>query len=136
MRLREKTRNQIAAEVDFQYSRRSGPGGQKVNKTESQAELRWNLLASTALNEKQFQLVQDKLNKLINKDQELVLSSDQFRSRERNKQACLERLFEHIERALHIPKKRKKTKPSKASIEKRIQEKKRRGEKKRNRQKW
>ena len=135
-KLGEKQKSHLLSELIFQFSRSSGPGGQKVNKTESQAELRWNVLVSQVFTESQIIRLQDKLKNLINKEGELVLSSDQFRSRERNKQACIDHLYEHIEKALHRPKKRKPTKPSRGAIQKRLDEKKKHSEKKKNRQKW
>lgn len=132
----EKKREALKVEVTYQFSRSSGPGGQKVNKTETQVELRWSLTYTKLFSEAQKKLISLKLANQINKDGELVLSSDQFRSRERNKQACLDIFFNHLEKALHIPKRRRPTKPTRSSVEKRIQAKKELSDKKRNRKKW
>lgn len=126
---------QILSEINFSYARSSGPGGQKVNKTSSKVELRWSLALTQAFNEHQLGLLNKKLATQLSKDSEILVFADSFRSRERNKDAACERLREILERALHVPKKRKKTKPSRSSVESRLKVKQKHGEKKRSRQK-
>lgn len=126
----------LQEEVNFQYSRSSGPGGQKVNKTETRAEARWNIGLSRLFNDEQKNMLEFKLKNRINKNREMVVSCEQFRTRPANQKQCLLNLEELLERALTVPKARKKTKPSRSSVEKRISAKKRMGEKKKNRQKF
>lgn len=135
-KLSEHQKSTLAGEAHFQYSRSSGPGGQKVNKTETRAELRWEFLSSSLLNEDQKNLIQFKLKNRINKSNELLVYSDQFRTRLANQKQCLLILEELLEKALTVQRPRKKTKPSRSSVEKRITDKKRMGEKKKNRQKF
>lgn len=135
-KLTDFKKDKIAAEVDFQYSRSSGPGGQKVNKTETRVELFWNFGDSPLFTDEQKQRLYNKCSNRINKQGYLQFYSDQFRSRDRNKAECLSHLYEAIEKALTKPKPRKKTKPSRASVEKRIKEKKKNSDKKKMRQKW
>ena len=135
-KLKSQEKSDLLIELQFQFSRSSGPGGQKVNKTESQVELRWDVENSKVFDEAKTKRIYQKLANQINNNNELVLTSDQFRSRERNKEDVTERFFEYLEKALHVPKKRKPTKPTKSSIEKRLQNKKIHSEKKQNRQKW
>lgn len=134
--LTEKKRQLLASEVDFQYSRSSGPGGQKVNKTESRAELHWNLYETAVFDDKQIKTLERKLKNRLSKQGELIFYSDQMRSRLQNKNQCLQNFFQAIAEALTKPKPRKKTKPTKASVEKRILEKKKLSEKKNLRKKW
>jgi len=126
---------QVLREVDFQFSRSSGPGGQKVNKTESKAELRWHLESSMALTGTQKKRARLKLVNQLNSEGFVVLQSDQQRSREQNKKACADNLKAALNRALHIPKPRRKTKPTKSSVRKRLDSKKRQGDRKKGRQK-
>lgn len=121
----------LLEECQFQFSRSSGPGGQKVNKTESKVELRWPVAATVLFHQEQKDRIQARLSNSINKEGELVLASDQYRSREQNKRAVCERFHSLIEKALHQKKKRKKTKPTKSSIQKRLDSKKKQGDKKR-----
>lgn len=128
-------KDKLSEEVRFQFSRSSGPGGQKVNKTESKAELYWSVHDTQVFKDEAVTRIEHKLSNRINKEGELVIHSDQFRSRERNKEACLQLFFDILAQALHVPKKRKKTKPSRSSVEKRIKEKKQHADKKKTRQK-
>ncbi|MCB0377810.1 MAG: aminoacyl-tRNA hydrolase [Bdellovibrionales bacterium] len=123
-------KRQLFSELSFQFSRSSGPGGQKVNKSETQVELRWPLEDSLAFNEQEKLRIRRKLDKRLTKEGELVLTRETFRNREQNKKACVDGFFTILEQALHVPKKRKPTKPTKSSIEKRLNVKKRQGEKK------
>lgn len=135
-KLTQKKRKSLNEEIEFQYSRSSGPGGQKVNKTETQVEIHWNVNNSSVFSADNKARILEKLKNRINKEGELVVQTDKFRTRPQNQKLCFQILCEHIEQALTRPKQRKKTKPSRSSIEKRISDKKKHGEKKRNRQKW
>ena len=130
-KLSETKKRKLENEVEYQYSRSSGPGGQKVNKTETRAELHWDMLISPMFKGEQKQLLSQKLRNRLNKKGELVFYSDKYRTREQNKSACFDNLVESIEKALTLPKKRKKTKPTRSSVEKRLKEKKKHSDKKR-----
>lgn len=126
----------ILDELDFRYSRSSGPGGQHVNKTESKAEVRWNLAQTHALTEDQKARALAELQTLLKKGEFIIVTSEEYRSREQNKEICISKLKKMIEKALFIPKKRIKTKPSKAAKTKRIESKKQRGEIKKTRKRY
>ncbi len=134
-KLSASKRKKIDLEAVYQFSRSSGPGGQKVNKTETRAELHWDLLSSEALNSDQKTIVARKLKNRLNKQGILVFYSDQYRTRPQNKEQCFKNLVESLQVALTKPKPRRKTKPTRSSVEKRIKEKKQLGDKKKMRQK-
>ncbi len=115
-------------EVIFKAVRSRGPGGQNVNKVSSAAQMTWEFEQSLLLNEQQKHRVREKLANLITGEGVLTLRSDEFRELERNKARCLEKLADFVARALHVPKKRKATKPTRAAQARRRDEKSRRGE--------
>lgn len=135
MILSQEKLQQLIQELKFQYSRSSGPGGQKVNKTETRVELSWQIRTSAVFNDQQKTLIFSKLSNRISKEGILNFSSDRYRSRNQNQDHCVRKLVAAIEKALHVAKKRKKTKPTKSSIEKRIKNKKQLSDKKKMRQK-
>src|SRR5690349_11095560 len=98
-------------EVFFKAVRSRGPGGQNVNKVSSAALLYWDFAYSRLLTEFQKQKLTTKLQAMINSDNQIYLRSDEFRDLEQNKSRCLEKLVDAIELALHVPKKRRATKP-------------------------
>lgn len=119
---------QIEREIDWSAARSRGPGGQNVNKVASAALLTWDFSASSALSEEEKFLVREKLARRISQDQFLYLRSDESRDFPRNKQRCLEKLRELLNQALHRPKPRRATKPTRASKVRRKEGKRRRGE--------
>jgi ribosome-associated protein len=122
------------SELDVRVSRSSGAGGQHVNKTSSRVEIFWNIRSSQAISEDERSRLLDKLaSKLTTEGSVRVVASD-MRSQSRNRELAEERLAELVRRALILPKKRRPTKPSKASKEARLEEKKRRSRKKADRQ--
>ena len=123
----------IKNEVCFQYSRSSGPGGQKVNKTETRVEARLNILESRVFSDQEKRRLMRKLGSRINREGELVLFSEKFRSRLQNQKQVFLNLCEEVQKALVQPRPRKKTKPSKGAVETRLKEKKKQSEKKKNR---
>ena len=118
-------------EIRFDFVRSSGPGGQNVNKVASAAQLRFDIRNSTSIPEE----IKPKLIKLAGKrvtsDGILVLDARTSRSQSQNREEALERLRSLILEALHKPNPRRKTKPTPASIEKRLRNKKARGSVKR-----
>ena len=120
----------LSSEFVFQASRSSGPGGQNVNKVNSRVELRFDIPNSVLLSEEQKQVLLNKLASKLTTDGILQLVSQAERSQLMNKEKCVEKFYILIKKALTPQKKRKATRPTKASVEKRIQEKKQTGEKK------
>lgn len=106
-------------------SRSSGPGGQHANTSETRVEAIFDVTASTALSDVQKQRVVGKVGSVIR-----AVAQDE-RSQLRNKELALERVVEQLRAALHADPPRFKTRPSRASVERRIQAKKQRGETKR-----
>lgn len=123
------------SEVQFVAVRSRGPGGQNVNKVSSAAQLKWDYMSSFLLSETQKLKIQEKLSAHINKQGELYLRSDEFRDLERNKARCLEKLEGLLKKAFFVQKKRKKTKPTKASQKKRVDQKRKRSDIKKTREK-
>ncbi len=124
------------SEVQFQYSRSSGPGGQHVNKTNSNVELRWNVLESTFFNSQQKDLLIKNLKSVLTKDFELLVTCSTQRSREQNINEALLKFQALIKKGLFVPKKRKKTHIPYSQKMKRLEGKKLQKQKKQNRKDW
>jgi len=122
------------SELDVRVSRSSGAGGQHVNKTSSRVEIFWNILASRAVSDEERSRLMTKLGSKLTTEGSIRVVASDMRSQSRNRELAEERLAELVRRALMIPRKRRPTKPTKASKEARLDEKKRRGSKKRDRQ--
>jgi ribosome-associated protein len=118
------------SELDVRVSRSSGAGGQHVNKTSSRVEIFWNILNSRALDEEQRNRLRQKLASRITSDGSVRVVASDMRSQNRNRELAEERLADLVRRALVIPKKRRATKPTKASKEARLESKKRHSTKK------
>ncbi|MEX0291488.1 MAG: alternative ribosome rescue aminoacyl-tRNA hydrolase ArfB [Flavobacteriaceae bacterium] len=125
----------ILQELKFQAVRSSGPGGQHVNKVSSKVVLSFKLDTSSGLSEKEKELLLQKLNNRLTKEHVLHLHCEQSRSQHKNKELVIKQFFELLDNALKVPKKRKKTQPSKTSVEKRLASKRRDAQKKFNRRK-
>jgi ribosome-associated protein len=110
-------------EFIFQATRSSGPGGQNVNKVSSKVELRFNYLNSTSLDEEEKAQVGIKLVNRINNLGEIVLTAQTDRSQLKNKEIVIEKFYSLLEKALTPQKKRHKTRPTKGSVEKRLESK-------------
>ena len=120
-------------ELEESFVLASGPGGQNVNKVSSAVQLRFNVAATLSLPEAvRFRLMKAAGSRLT-KDGVLVLTGSRFRDQIRNRQDVRHRLAEMIRAAAAEPKKRLKTKPSRAAKEKRLQHKKKHAELKRGR---
>lgn len=120
----------LEKELQFQASRSGGAGGQNVNKVATKVELKFDVQNSERLSEEEKALVQEKLASRINSDGLLQVVCQTERSQLRNKELCLERFYELLRQALTKQKKRKATKPSRASVRRRLENKKKQGEKK------
>lgn len=119
-----------AAEFDFRFSRSSGPGGQHAQKSSTRVELLFDVAGSPSLTDEQRARVSKRLSSYVDDDGVLHLVSQSERSQWRNRQEVVERFKELMREALKQRKKRKRTRPTVASQERRLQRKKRRGRKK------
>ena len=121
----------LIKELNFKATRSSGSGGQNVNKVSTKVELRFDINNTSLFNEDEINRILIKLKNRISSDGILILTSDSERTQLGNKKKVIELFFELIEKAIKKPKKRIKTKPTKASKEKRLKEKKIQSDKKR-----
>ena len=112
-------------ECVFRTSRSSGKGGQHVNKTETKVALWFDVAASALFSDEEKALIFSRLASVITDDGYLQLACDGQRSQLQNKQAAMERALVMLEKALVKPKPRKRTKPTKAAVEKRLDDKRR-----------
>jgi ribosome-associated protein len=120
----------FSPEWQFRTSRSSGKGGQNVNKVETRVELLFNPEASAILTADQKELIVQKLPNRMNAEGFLIISSEEDRSQLKNKENAIRKFYDLLDFALRVPRRRKKTKPSKASVQKRLESKKRHSEKK------
>lgn len=104
-----------------------------MNKVSTKIELSFNLVDSNAFTESEKERLLLKLDNRLTKENVLLLQCDESRSQHKNKELVIKRLFEILEGALKVAKKRRKTKPKKSAIEKRLKSKKRTAQKKANR---
>ena len=115
MGLTETYFEKIQSEFRFSAAKSGGPGGQHVNKTETKVILRWKFQESEATSSIRKTLISKKLESLINSGGEIVVSSDQFKSRKRNKEDCVEKLRKKLKAAFYVKPTRKKTRISKST---------------------
>jgi ribosome-associated protein len=110
-------------EFSWSFVRSGGPGGQNVNKVASKAVLRWNLMASPSVPEDVKNRLRERLPSRITSEGDLLITSQRYRDQERNRLDCLEKLREMVRAAAVPPKKRRKTKPTRGSRERRLADK-------------
>lgn len=115
---------QLIKELKFKAVRSSGAGGQHVNKVSSKIELTFDLTNSNEFTEDEKELLFKNLQTKLTKENLLLLQCDENRSQHKNKEIVIKRFLLLITNGLKVPKKRKATKPSKASIQKRLEKKK------------
>jgi len=121
------------SELDVRVSRSSGAGGQHVNKTSSRVEIFWNVVSSKVLSDEERSRLLDKLSSRLTTEGSIRVVASDMRSQSRNRELAEERLAELVRRALLIPRKRRPTKPTRASKEARLEDKKRQASKKKDR---
>lgn len=112
------------SEITLNFIRAPGPGGQNVNKIASAVQLRFDVVHSPSLSEAVRSRLLTQARNKISQTGELIIKASRFRTQERNKQDALERLKMLLINAEKTPKRRKPTKPSRTSIEKRLRTKK------------
>jgi ribosome-associated protein len=114
----------LEREVEFQFSRSSGPGGQNVNKVNSKVTLNWDLESSSAIGVQHKNRFREKFKNQISAKGVFQFSVEETRDQHRNKDLAFKKLLKSIQSVSVAPKKRIKTKPSKRAKEKRLSEKK------------
>ena len=122
-------------ELHFSSSRSSGPGGQHVNKVNTRIELRFHIPDSELLSDEEKEILLHKLKNKINKDGELIIVSQEDRSQFKNKETAVEKFIKLLKEALTPVKKRRATRPTRASNKRRLVGKKLTSEKKTQRKK-
>ena len=115
------------AELELTATRSGGPGGQHANTSATRIQLAWDVAASPSLSERRRQLIRSRLANRIDQSGVLHLAADTHRSQHRNRQEVLERFADLVADALRPRKTRKKTRPTRASKERRLKAKKHRG---------
>jgi ribosome-associated protein len=113
------------SEIEFRFSRSSGPGGQHAQKSDTRVEASFDVEASAALSDAQKRRVVAKAGPVLR-----AIAQDE-RSQWRNRELATERLVESLRQALKVERRRRPTKPTKASRERRLEQKRRRGDTKR-----
>lgn len=120
----------LSSELDFSYSRSGGPGGQNVNKVNSKVTLKFDVHGSRILSEEQKSVLVKKLKTKLTTDGILILTSQDKRSQLQNKESVVLKFEDLISKAFKKTKPRKATKPSRKSVENRLNSKKQKAEKK------
>jgi ribosome-associated protein len=119
-----------ASEISEEFIHASGPGGQNVNKVSTAVQIRFNCAGSPSLNAS----IRERLKKIagrrLNSEGTIVLRAQRFRTRELNRRDAVNRLIELIRQASIAPSRRKRTRRTAASNERRLEEKKQRGARK------
>ena len=121
------------AEFEITFARSSGPGGQNVNKVNSKAVLRWAPVRSPSLPEAVRERFLQKYAHRLTSEGELLVTGQCYRDAPRNARDCLEKVRVMLLDVLHAPKRRRATRPTRGSVERRLQGKRRKAAAKQNR---
>jgi ribosome-associated protein len=113
------------SEIELRASRSSGPGGQHAQRTETRVEARFDVVSSQALSPRQKRRVEARAGPVLR-----AVAQDE-RSQHRNRELAVERLVEQLRSALYVPRPRRPTRPTPQSVERRLEEKRRRSQTKR-----
>jgi len=127
--------SRLQPELQYQFARSGGAGGQNVNKVATKAELRFNVRQSAVLTDEERAILEEKLASKLTTEGELVLTHQTERTQLANKEKVTKKFYRLIEKAFEKPKPRKATKPSKSAIAERIATKKHKGDVKEKRRK-
>jgi ribosome-associated protein len=111
-------------DISERFVRASGPGGQNVNKVATAVELRFDLAGTRSLTDETKQRLRALAGERLRRDGFLVIEARRFRTQEANRIDARQRLIDLIERARQRPKPRRPTRPTRASVERRLEEKK------------
>jgi ribosome-associated protein len=120
-----------AGEVRFTFVRAPGPGGQNVNKVATACELRFHVASTTLLDAPGKERLRRLAGRRLTRDDEIVIEAHRLRTQEQNRRDALDRLAALIAAARHVPKPRRKTRPTKGSVERRLESKRKRQQTKR-----
>lgn len=115
-------------DLTFQFARSGGPGGQNVNKVATKAELRFSIRDSALLTDEQRTHLLEKLANKLTNEGELVLTHQTERTQLANKDKVIKKFDRLIAKAFDVQKPRKASKPSKAAVAQRLEQKKRRAD--------
>ncbi len=122
-------------ELEFEYARSGGPGGQNVNKVNSKATLRWSLNENQTLPDGVKSRLRTLAGRRLTDEGELLIVGQRYRDQPKNVEDCLERLRELVLQASVVQKRRIKTNPTRGSVQRRLNEKKAGAQKKQSRRK-
>ena len=118
------------AELRVSFARSGGPGGQNVNKVETKVELRWTPAETGALDDRDKAWLIKRLAARLTSAGEILITSSRTRDQGRNREDAHQKLADVLRKALERPKRRRKTKPSRGAVEKRLERKKQTARKK------
>lgn len=121
------------SELNFQFSRSGGPGGQNVNKLNTRVQMRWNVETTEALRDDVRERLKSRARRRINADGELIITSQRYRDQSRNIDDCIEKLRALVHESAQKPTPRKPTRPTAGSERRRIEAKKQRSQRKKSR---
>jgi ribosome-associated protein len=122
-------------ELHFSFARSGGPGGQNVNKVASKAVLHWDLAANTSLPSEVKERLRAREANRLTAEGVLVIQSQRYRDQPRNVEDCREKLREMVALALTVPRRRKATRPTRSSGERRLADKRQQAQRKARRRK-